>query len=196
MKISWLQTHIIGWTGFTMRLFHIYFGNLGIMAYHIKRSMTQKRLEGKNIPSGAQIGDGEGMPEFMRISFLDFCPVSQPIDQDSQTVLVESSIRMADEEGGVGIVPIFSASKITPDRFSSNFAQVNGTTFATFRATSHSVANGDLSSLEIDIVDDQRTQLSRAQSSVNSIRTIAWSRLELGRRITNFFLSSVCDSRE
>ncbi len=99
MKITWLQTHIIGWTGFTMRLFHIYFGYLGIVAYHIKRTMAQKRLKGKNISSRAQIGDGEGMPEFMRISFLDFCPVSQPVDQDTQTVLVESSIRMADEEG-------------------------------------------------------------------------------------------------
>jgi hypothetical protein len=45
------------------------------------------------------------MPEFMRISFLDFRPVSQPIDQDSQTVLVESSIRMADEEGASGSSP-------------------------------------------------------------------------------------------
>ena len=121
MKISWLQTHVIGWTGFTMRLFHIYFGYLGIMAYHIKRSMTQKRLEGKNISSRAQVGDGEGMPEFMRISFLDFCPVSQPVDQDTQAILVERPICMADEEGGVEIVPIFTASKITPDRFSSNF---------------------------------------------------------------------------
>ena len=166
MKISWLQTHVISWTGFAMRLFHIYFGYLGIMAYHIQRSMTQKRLEGKNISSRAQIGDGEGMPEFMRISFLDFCPVSQPIDQDTQTVLVESSICMADEEGGVGIVPIFSAGKITPNRFSCNLTQVHSASFTAFRATCHSVTDGDLSGLEIHIVDDQRTQLSCSQSSV------------------------------
>jgi hypothetical protein len=50
MKTSWLQTHVIGWTGFAMRLLHIHFSYLGIVAYHFKRSMTQQRLEGKNIP--------------------------------------------------------------------------------------------------------------------------------------------------
>jgi len=161
MKISWLQTHVISWAGFAMRLLHIHFGYLGIVAYHIKRSMSEQRLEGKNISSRTQVGDGEGMPEFMRICFLNFCPISQPIDQDTQTILVESSIRMADEEGGVGIVPVFSASKITPNRFSRNLTQVHRASFTAFRAT-----------------------------------TIAWSRFALGRRMTNFFRSSVCDSRE
>jgi len=37
----------------------------------------------------------------VRTSLVDFCPVSQPIDQGTQTVFVESSIRMADEERSV-----------------------------------------------------------------------------------------------
>src|SRR5690606_15101177 len=88
------------------------------------------------------------------------------VDQDTQTVLVESSICMADEEGGVGIVPIFSAGKITPNRFSCNLTQVHRASLTAFRATCHSVTNGDLSGLEIHIVDDKRTQLSCSQSSV------------------------------
>jgi len=35
MKISWLQTHVIGWTGFAMRLLHIHFGYLDIVMNHV-----------------------------------------------------------------------------------------------------------------------------------------------------------------
>ena len=167
MNMKWLQTHVISWTGFAMRLLHIHFGNLGIMPNHVQRSMSQKRLQRENITAGTQVSDGECVSEFMRIGFFNFCSGSQPVDQDTQAVLVERPVRMADEEGGVRIIPIFSAGKITPNRFSSDLAQENGTTFAAFCPTSDPVTNGDLPSLEVNIVDGQRTQFSRPQPSIH-----------------------------
>ena len=93
MTSPWLQTHIIGWASSAMRLLHIHFGNLGIMTHHIQRVMSQKRLKGKNISSGAQVGNSESMPEFVRVSFLHLSSGTQPINQNAQTILVERPVK-------------------------------------------------------------------------------------------------------
>jgi len=47
MKISCLQTHIINWTGFAMRLLHVYFGCLGIAVCHNQANHGQEAIGGK-----------------------------------------------------------------------------------------------------------------------------------------------------
>ncbi len=149
-----------------MRLCYIHFGNLGIMTNHVQRSMSQKGLQREYITAGTQVSDGKCVPEFMWIGLLDFCTRSQPIDQHTQTVFIERSVSMADEEGSVEIVSIFTAGKITPNGFSGDLAQVNSTPFATFCTPSHPMSNDDLPGLEVNIVDGQRTQFGRAKSRI------------------------------
>ncbi len=166
MTPSWLQTHIIRWAGFAMRLLHIYFGNLSIVADHIQRTMSQQRLKCKNISSGAQVGNSESVPEFMRVSFLHFCPGSQPINQNTQTILVEGPVGSADKEGGTRIVSIFTTCPITPDGFSGNLAHVNGTSLSTFCSTGDTMPDYYLSSFKVNVIDCQRTEFSSPQSRV------------------------------
>ena len=83
----WLQTHVVGWTGFAMRVLHVYLGDLSVVAHHIQGTMPQQGLQGKDIPAGAQIGDRHGMPEFVGVGFFDSSSGTQPVDQDAQTIL-------------------------------------------------------------------------------------------------------------
>src|SRR5450759_2466886 len=146
-----LQSPIIRWAGLAMRLFHIHIRNLGIVAYHIQRTMAQQRLQGEHITPGTQIGDGKSMPEFMRVSFLHLSPGSQSVDQHAQTILVERPVGLADEEGWLGIFPVFAAGQVAPDSFSSDFSQVDRAPLTTLGATGDTMSDIDLSSLEVNI---------------------------------------------
>ena len=163
---SWLQTHVIGWAGLAVRLFHVHIRNLSIMAYHIQRTMSQQGLKGKHVTTRTQIGDGKSVPEFVRVGFLHFCSGTQPVDQDTQTILIEWSVGLADEQGCTEIIPVLASNQITPDGFSRDFTQIDSTSFATFSSANNSVPNRDLSSLEVDIVYCQRTKFGCTQSGI------------------------------
>ena len=70
MNIS-IQSPIIRWARFLMRLFHIDLRNLGIMPYHVQARMSQESLQSEDISPRSQVGDRESMSEFMRIDFMD-----------------------------------------------------------------------------------------------------------------------------
>src|SRR3990172_12384257 len=163
---SWLQTHVVGWASLAVRLFNVHIRNLSIMEHHIKRTMSQQGLKGKHITTRTQIGDGKSVPEFVRAGLLNFCSGTQPVDQDTQTILVERSVGLADEQGGTGIIPVLASNQITPDGFSGDFTQVDCASFATFCSANNSVPNRDLSSLEVDIVYCQRTKFGCTQSGI------------------------------
>lgn len=166
MNSSWLQMHVIGWTGFAMRLFHIYIRNLGVVAHHIQRTMSQQRLQSEHIAPRTQVGDCKSVPEFMRVDFLDICSGTQPVDQHTQAVLVERPVSVANEERRAWIVPVFTACQVTPDGFSGGLAQVNGAPLTALGATGDAMPDDDLSSLEVNIIDRQRAEFGCAQSGI------------------------------
>ncbi len=173
MNFSRLESHVVGWTGFAVCLFHIHIRNLGIVAHHIQRTMSQQRLQGEYVTPGTEIGDREGVPEFVRVRFFHLSPGSQPVDQDPQAVLVERPVGLADEEGRASIFPVFTACQIAPDSFSSNFAQVDCAPFTTFGPPDDTMSDIDLSSLEVNIIDRQRTEFGCTQPGVQKVRMIA-----------------------
>ena len=83
-----------------------------------------------------------------------------------QTILVERPVSLADEEGCLGIFSVFAACQVAPDSFSSDFAQINRTAFSAFGAAYNPMLNSDLSSLEVNIIDRQRTKFGCTQSGV------------------------------
>jgi hypothetical protein len=125
------------------------------------RQIIQKRLKCKKISSGAQVGNSESVPEFVRVSFLHLSPGSQPINKKSQTILVERPIGLADEGRDAGIVSVFTTCQAAPDRFRGNLFQIYGTSLTAFGTTGDTMPDCDLSSFEVNIVDGQGTQLSR-----------------------------------
>ena len=68
---SLLQSPIIHWAGLAVRVLHVYLRNLGIMAHHIQRAVSQQRLQRENIPARTQVGDREGMAKFVRVDMRD-----------------------------------------------------------------------------------------------------------------------------
>lgn len=79
----WLQTHVVSWTGFAMCVLHVYLGNLSVVAHHIQGTVPQQGLQGKDVAAGAQIGDGHGMPEFVRVSFFNPGSGTQAVDRSA-----------------------------------------------------------------------------------------------------------------
>ena len=94
-----LQSPIIHWAGLAVRIFHVYLRNLGIMAHHIQRAVSQQRLQRENIPSRTQVGDRKGVAEFMRVGMRESCAFAQTPNEDAQAVTSERSGASTDEEG-------------------------------------------------------------------------------------------------
>lgn len=163
---SRLQSPIIHWAGLAMRVFHVYLSNLGIVAHHIQRTMSQQRLEREDISARTQIGDGEGMAKFMRMYMSDLGSFPQTPDQDAQAVAVKRTVTSADEERSLGIVPIFSGSQVTPDGFPSHFAQVGDPAFSTLCTSANPVPDIHLAGFQIHVLDGQRAKLGGAQTGI------------------------------
>jgi len=52
-----LQSPIIHWAGFAVRVLYVYLCNLGVVTHHIQRAMSQQGLQGEDISTRTQIGD-------------------------------------------------------------------------------------------------------------------------------------------
>lgn len=161
-----LQSPIIHWAGLAMRVLHVYLSNLGIVAHHIQRAMSQQRLEREDIPARTQIGDGEGMAKFMWMNMSDLGSFPQTPDQDAQAVAVKRTVTSADEEGSLGVISIFSGSQVTPDGFPSHFAQVSDPAFSTLCTPTNPVADIHLAGFQIHILDGQRAKFGGAQTGI------------------------------
>ena len=68
---SLLQSPIIHWAGLAVRVLHVYLRNLGIMAHHIQRAVSQQRLQRENIPARTQVGDRKGVAKFVRVDMRE-----------------------------------------------------------------------------------------------------------------------------
>ncbi len=161
-----LQSPIIRWAGFAMRLFHVRFRDTGVMAHHVQRAVPEQRLQRENVAARTQIGNGERVSKLVGIGFLHPRSVPQTRNQDAQTVLGERPIRGADEEGRLEVLTIFTLREITPDCFSGDFTQVDRASFATFSAAFQSMADGDTSGFHVDVIDSQSAQLGSAQACI------------------------------
>ena len=71
-----------------MGLLHIDLGDLGIVTDHVQAAMTKHLLQGKDIATGAQISDREGVPELVRVGVFHASSFSDAFDQQAQGVLV------------------------------------------------------------------------------------------------------------
>ncbi len=166
MILIWLQAHVICWACLSMGLLNIHLRDLGVMAHHVQRTVTEQGLQGKYVAARTQIGDGECVAKFMWINSFDLGPVSQPVDQHAQAVLVEGFVGMADEEGGANIVPVFTACQIAPDGFPSDFPHIDGAAFASLGTASQSMPDSDLAGFQVHIVDGQGAKFTRPQSGI------------------------------
>ena len=163
---SRLQSPIIHWAGLAMRVLHVYLSNLGIVAHHIQRAMSQQRLEREDISARTQIGDGEGMTKFMWMNMSDLGPFTQSPDQDAQAVAVKWTVTGADEEGSLGVISIFPGGQVTPDSFASHFTQVSDPAFSTLCTSANPVADIHLAGFQIHVLDGQRAKLGGAQTGI------------------------------
>ena len=106
----------------TMHLFNIYFGDACIMLNHFERAVTQERLESEQVAAVAQVGDGERVSEFVRISFLDGSPFSDIMQKLTQMILFDRPVESVTEEWSLGIFAVLSISKIAPHGIAAGFA--------------------------------------------------------------------------
>lgn len=163
---SRLQSPIIHWTGLAMRVLHVYLSNLGIVAHHIQRAMSQQRLKREDIPARTQISDGEGVAKFMWMNMRKLRPLAQTPDQDAQAVAVEWPVAGADEKRRFRITPIFPSGQVTPDGFAGNLAQVSDAALPAFRTSANPVPDIHLAGLQVHVFDGQRTKLGSTQPGV------------------------------
>ena len=161
-----LQSPIVHWAGLAMRVFHVYLRNLGIVAHHIQRAMSQQRLKREDISARTQIGDGEGVAKFMWMNMREICPFTQTPDQDAQAVAVEWAITGADEEGSLGIISILPCGQVAPNSFAGNFTQVSDPAFSTLCTSANPMPDIHLAGFQIHVLDGQRTELGGTQTSV------------------------------
>lgn len=163
---SRLQSPIVHWAGLAMRVLHVYLSNLGIVAHHIQRAMSQQRLEREDISARTQISDGEGMAKFMWVNMSELGPFTQSPDQDAQAVAVKRTVTGADEEGSLGVISIFPGGQVTPNGFAGNFTQVSDPAFSTFCTPANPVADIHLPGFQIHVLDGQRAKFGGAQTGV------------------------------
>jgi hypothetical protein len=163
---SGLESPIIHWAGFAVRIFYIYLRNLGIMAHHIQRAVAQQRLQRENISTRTQVGDGEGVAEFMRMGMSESCTLSQTPNEDAQAVTSERSGAGADEEGGFRVASILAGGQLTPDGFAGHLAKISNPALPTFRSATDSMPDVHLAGLQVHIFDGQRAKLGRAQPGI------------------------------
>lgn len=161
-----LQSPIVYWAGLAMRVLYVYIRNLGIVAHHIQRAMSQQRLEREDIPARTQISDGEGMAKFMWMDVRKLRPFPQTSDQDAQAVAVKWAVAGADEEGSLGVIPIFPRGQVAPDSFASHFAQVSDPAFSTLCTPANPVADIHFTGFQIHVLDGQRAKFGGTQTSV------------------------------
>jgi hypothetical protein len=163
---SRLQSPIVHWAGLAMRVLHVYLSNLGIVTHHIQRAMSQQRLEGEDISASTQIGDGKGVAKPVRMDVNNPTALAQTPHQDTQTVVVERSISLADEERRLQVVPFFSAGQVAPDGFSGNPPQVSDAPFAAFCTSTDPMPDIHFAGFHVHISNRQRTKLIRAQTGI------------------------------
>ena len=163
---SWLQSPIIHWAGLAMRVLHVYLRNLGIVAHHIQRAMSQQRLEGEYVSTRTQVRNREGVAKFMWMNMREICPFTQTPDQDAQAVAVKWAVTGADEERSHGVISIFPGGQVTPDSFAGNFTQLSDPAFSTLCTPANPVADIHLAGFQIHILDGQRAKLGGTQTSV------------------------------
>lgn len=161
-----LQPPIIHWAGLAVRIFHVYFGNLSVVTYHIQRAMSQQGLQGKDVAARTQVGDGKGVAKFVRVDVVDLCPFPQAPDQDAQAVAVERPVAGADEKRGLRVVPILSGREVTPDGFSSNLSQESCAPFAAFSPAADPMPDVNFPGFQIQIPNRQGTKLGGPQSGI------------------------------
>jgi hypothetical protein len=139
-------------------LFYIYFCYLGIVSDHIQAAMPKQGLQRENISTGTKVGDRESVSKFMREHFHQVSPVAYRSNQNSKAILGKWSVYLATNERGVGFFSIFSISKITPQRPSSDFPQINVSPFSTFCSALQPMSYLNFSGFHIKVANFQRTQ--------------------------------------
>ena len=163
---SLLESPIIHWAGFAVRIFYVHLRNLRVMAYHIQRAVSQQRLQRENIPSRTKVGDRKGVAEFMRVDMRESCAFAQTPNEDAQAVTSERSGASADEEGGFRVASILTGGQVTPDGFAGYLAKISNPALPTFRSATNSMPDIHLAGLQVHIFDGQRTKLGSAQPSI------------------------------
>lgn len=114
----------VGGGGTAVGFGDIHLSNAGIMAHHVKRAVTEEGLEGENITPGAQVGNGEGVAEFVRVDVFHLCAGGDAFDKLAKTILGEGVAAVGDEEGQIKVLTVIPFGKVKPDSFAGDFAQV------------------------------------------------------------------------
>jgi L-lactate permease len=71
-----------------------------------------------------------------------------------------------DEQGGLSILPVIAAGKVSPKRPSACLAQVNGPALPSLGAALHAMSDLDPACRQVDVLDLQSTQLGSAYPRV------------------------------
>jgi hypothetical protein len=80
-----------------MSLFYIHLGNPGIVTNHVQTTMSQERLQGENVPTRTQVGNGKSMSEPVGISLLDPSFCRNALDQMPQGIWIEAAVPANDK---------------------------------------------------------------------------------------------------
>jgi len=79
-------------------------GDAGVVAHHFEIRVAEELLEGEDVARVAEIVDGEGVPEFVRVGVGDVGTVADALDEAGQDVALHRArvVGRSDEEEEVG----------------------------------------------------------------------------------------------
>jgi hypothetical protein len=129
-----------------MSLFNIHLGNPGIVTYHIQTAVPQQRLQGENVTTRTQVGNGKRMSKPVGIGFLDAGFRRNAFDQMPQGIWIEATVPANDKQRRIRIFPIFPFSQIAPEGMASGLPQIYNPPLSAFRTPILAVTDIQLSS--------------------------------------------------
>ena len=78
-----LQSPVIRWARTTVSLLDVDLCNPSVAFHHVERAVTKLRLEGKQISTRTEVGDGERMSKSVRVAVGYPSSFSKPFYQSS-----------------------------------------------------------------------------------------------------------------
>jgi len=166
MAMVLLHVPVIGGACLLVDALGVYLGDFGVYLHHVQRTMAQQPLQGEQIAAGAQIGDGERVPEPVRVGVLDAGFGAQGADQLPQGISSQRRSKPAQEQGRVWIPAVLPAGQVAPEGAAGGFTQVHKPALASFGVAFDAVAHRHLAGFGVHVANGQPGQLGCPQPGI------------------------------
>lgn len=141
-------------------------GNGEVAFDHLEAGVAQEGLEGVDVATVADVGDGEGMPEAVGVDAGDAGALAEAVEVGAEHAAVVAVTGAGGEEGLIVFFQGVTGGEVVPDCLAGATAQPDEAGFASARGEAAFAQDGSGAGSEVDVADVEATEFAGADAGV------------------------------